>query len=133
MDQSLGRRVEEFFRAAGLLQLEVDVGGGLILGEGSEVEPHGDAVQQVGVQRLPQGLPQGFLAGQHDLQRRGIVQGRTDQQADVGQRLGSDQVSLIEDHQQAAFGLSGLAQDLLEESFLAATRELSQLAHQQFE
>ena len=79
VDQVLGRRVEELFRAAGLLELEVDVGGGLLLGERSQMEAHGDAVQQGGVQRLPQGLPQRFLAGQHDFQRRGVVQGGTDQ------------------------------------------------------
>ena len=53
VNQALGRRIEELLRAAGLLQLEVDVGGGLLLGERSQVEAYGDAVEEIGVQRLP--------------------------------------------------------------------------------
>jgi hypothetical protein len=59
--------------------------------------------------------------------------GGTDQESDVGQGLGIDQVGLVEDHQQASFGLAGLAEDLFEEAFLAATGKLSQLANQQFQ
>jgi len=79
------------------------------------------------------GLPQRLLAGQHDLQRRGVVQGGTDQQADVGQGVAVDQMGLVEDHQETAFCLPGLVEDLLEEAFLAAARKLSQLADQQFQ
>ena len=66
MDQALGRRVKELLRAARLFHLEVDVGGSLLLGERGQVESHGDAVQEIGVQGLTQGLPQRFLTGQHD-------------------------------------------------------------------
>ena len=40
---------------------------------------------------------------------------------------------LVEDHQQPPFRLAGLAEDLLEEAFLAAAGNLPQLAHQQFQ
>ena len=32
-------------------------GGGLFFGEWSQVESHGDAVQEVSMERLPEGLP----------------------------------------------------------------------------
>ena len=57
VDQALGYRIKELLTAAGLLELEVDVGGGLFLGKRGQVESHRDAVQQRRVQRLPQRLP----------------------------------------------------------------------------
>ena len=42
-------------------------------------------------------------------------------------------MGFVEDQQQRAFGLPGLVQDLLEEAILAASRDFSQLGHQQFQ
>jgi hypothetical protein len=42
-------------------------------------------------------------------------------------------VGLVEDQQQATFGLPGLTQDLLKQAILTAAWNFSQLGHQQFQ
>ena len=90
-------------------------------------------LQQRRLRRLPQRVPQWLLTHEDHLERRRVVDRRTDQQANVGQRVDVQQVSLVENDQQRSFRLTGLRQNLFEQAILAATGNLVQLADQQLQ
>lgn len=125
VNHSLGGFLEELLRSSGLLELEIDVGGGLFAGEGGQMVSDGDAVEKGRMDGLTQDLAKRFLAGQYHFQWGSIVEGGADQQANVGEGIGMEEMSLVDDQYQGAFGLTRFFQDLFEQPFFAASRNFT--------
>ena len=129
VDQVLDRGLEERLRPARGPQLEVEIGGRLRLGERMQMVADGDPVQHVAVSA--EQFQQRRLAGQDQFQGRLVVEGRTNQQAEIGEGLGLEQVGLIQQDQQRPLGLAGMVADLAQELVFAPEGRLPQVPDQQ--
>ena len=89
----------------------------------------GDPVQHVAVSA--EQFQQRRLAGQDQFQGRLVVEGRTDQQAKIGEGLGLEQVGLVQQDQQRPLGLAGMVADLAQELVFAPEGRLPQVTDQQ--
>ncbi len=89
----------------------------------------GDPVQHVAVSA--EQFQQRRLAGQDQFQGGVVVEGRTNQQAEIGEGWGLEQVGLIQQDQQRPLGLAGMVADLAQELVLAPEGRLPQVPDQQ--
>jgi len=134
VDEFLGLGLEDLVGRAGALHLEVDVGGGLLEGEGRHVVAHVDPVGEVGVVASLELVAKGLLAAEQDLEGGLVVlDGRSGQQPKVGEGLRLEHVRLVDDEERGALGLPRLLEDLEEEALLAAARLLSEIDDDELE
>ena len=77
--------------------------------------------------------PERILPDQQDLQRRPNVERGTDQQPQVGERLGAEQMGFVEDQQQRAVGARGSFRGSVRRADPCRAGELAQLRHDQLQ
>jgi len=92
----------------------------LLSGQRADLVADGDAIQEIGMAGAPQHGAKRVLAGEQDLQRRPDIDGRTDQQSQVGQSVPVKQMGFVEDEQQRSFGPGCSFEDLFIETILAS-------------
>ena len=124
MDDGFGLRVEEVGRGSDLLESEVEIGGGLSRGEGSEVGEDGDSVKEVAEVREMQIVRETVLAGEDDFDFGGGVQSGGDQEAKVDECIRRDEVSLVDEEEGGLLGGVGVLEDTKEEAFFAPGRSV---------
>lgn len=118
MNQVLGLSLEYFTGSIGQGHAAIDIGAGLFSGKRMQGKAQGNAVDQVGVRGTFEDIPEAFLAAQDDFERYLFIDGG-DQQAQVGQGLGINQMGLIDDQQGAFFVLFDALEDLQQHAVLS--------------
>lgn len=81
VDEVFGLGFEELWGGAAVLDALVDVGGGLVFGEGLEVGAYGNAVGEVGVGFAGEQAAQGLLSAQDHFEFGGIIDGGAEEEA----------------------------------------------------
>jgi hypothetical protein len=122
VDEGFGVVVEEVGLGADGLEPEVDVGPGLVDGEGFEMGPDADALGEVQEVRRTEVLIEGVLTGEEDFDFGDFVKARGDEESQVGETVLGDEVSLIEDDEGGLIVSFGMVEDLKEEAFFAPGR-----------
>jgi hypothetical protein len=134
MDETLGVRVEEGGVAPDVLESEVDVEAGLIARERPEAAADGDAVQQIKMGGPFEVLGEEVLAGEEDLDLWSVVEAGGDEEPEIGEGVGSEELALVDDEQGDGIEAVSVIEDAKEEAILAsAWRVLAQGGEQDLE
>ena len=126
VDEAFGFGLEEPGRGAGAPEAEVDVGGALVFGEGSQVVADADAPDEVGVGGSGEEAAEGFLAAEDDLECGLGVEAGADEEAQVGEGVGGEEVGFVEDEEGGLVGVAGCVEDLEEEAVSAEAGALAE-------
>ena len=129
VDAGFGFGFEEFIGNAAVVYTCVDVGVGLFFFEGMEMAAHGDSVLEVGVGCTGDPGAEGLLSAQHYFERRCVVDGGTEQEAQVGQGVGVDEVGFVDDEYGGGIGLVYALDNLAEEAVFSESRFFAELGN----
>jgi len=119
VDEGFGIVVEEVRVGIDSLESEVDIGPGLVAGEGLKVGSDADALGEIEEVRDSEVLIEGVLAGEEDLDFGDFIEGRGDEESQVGEAIQRDEVGLVDDDKGGLIVSFGMVEDVKEETVLA--------------
>jgi hypothetical protein len=122
MDEDLGVFVEEVFMGIDGLEPGVDVAEGFILRHSSDVVSDADPVEEVEVGGSLEGVEEGVLAGEEDLDRGPVFEDRGDEEPQVSETVRGDEVGVVDEEDEGLLGVLGPIEDLEEQALLASGR-----------
>lgn len=115
MNDGLGFRIEELIGSVSATETMIDVSGGLVFGEGIDAKLNGNAINEIGVGGAFEKEGKRILSAEDDFEGKGGIEAGADKEAQIGQGLGGNEVSLVDNQDSKQIVLIDTIDELEEE------------------